>query len=77
MEAGLLLFDIWLARQEPLPVQGPMLLLEQGYRRHGEVFTVPVLHKKITFIIGPHASPHFYKASDDDMSQKEVCYPSC
>lgn len=39
----------------------------------GEVFTVPVLHWKITFLIGPEVSPHFYKATDDDMSQKEVC----
>ena len=62
--------------------QGPILLLQQGYKRHGEVFTVPVLHKKITFILGPHASPHFYKATDDDMSQTEVrpcalAMPSC
>ena len=49
-----------------------MGLMKAGYDTYGEVFTVPVLHKKITFLIGPHVSAHFYKASDDDMSQKEV-----
>lgn len=49
-----------------------MGLMKAGYDAYGEVFTVPVLHKKITFLIGPHVSAHFYKATDDDMSQKEV-----
>jgi hypothetical protein len=49
-----------------------MLLMDQGYKAEGEVFTVPVLHKRITFLLGPHASPHFFKANDDEMSQKEV-----
>lgn len=49
-----------------------MLLMDEGYKTKGEVFTVPVLHKRITFLLGPHASPHFFKANDDEMSQKEV-----
>ena len=49
-----------------------MNLMAEGYERHGEVFTVPVLHKKFTFLLGPHASGHFFKANDDEMSQKEV-----
>ena len=36
------------------------------------MFTVPVAHKRITFLIGPDVSPHFFKASDDEMSQTEV-----
>jgi hypothetical protein len=47
-------------------------LIDDGYKTHGEVFTVPVLHKKITFLIGPDVAPHFYKATDFDMSQEEV-----
>jgi sterol 14-demethylase len=50
-----------------------MKLMAQGYARHGEVFTVPVLHKKITFLLGPKVSGHFFKANDEEMSQKEVC----
>ena len=53
-------------------MQGPMQLMNDGYKRHGEVFTVPVLHKNFTFLLGPHVSGHFFKANDDEMSQKEV-----
>lgn len=53
-------------------LQGPWGLLTDGYARYGEVFTVPVAHKRITFLIGPDVSPHFFKASDDEMSQTEV-----
>lgn len=47
--------------------------MEEGYNEHGEVFTVPVAHKRVTFLIGPDVSPHFFKASDEEMSQSEVC----
>jgi sterol 14alpha-demethylase len=33
---------------------------------------VPLLHLRMTFLIGPSVAPHFYNASDDHMSQKEV-----
>jgi sterol 14-demethylase len=36
------------------------------------VFTVPVFHKRITFLIGPKVSEFFFKAKDTEMSQKEV-----
>lgn len=52
--------------------KGPLTLIDEGYKLHGEAFTVPVLHKKITFLIGPDVAPHFYKATDSDMSQEEV-----
>ena len=52
--------------------QGPKQLLEQGYKRYGEVFTVPVLNKKITFLIGTEVTPFFFKATDEEMSQQEV-----
>ena len=34
--------------------------------------TVPVFNKRITFLIGPKVSEHFFKARDTEMSQKEV-----
>lgn len=52
--------------------QGPKQLLEQGYKKYGEVFTVPVLNKKITFLIGTDVTPFFFKATDEEMSQQEV-----
>ncbi len=49
-----------------------MDLMTKGYKQFGEVFTVPVAHRRITFLIGPSVSHHFFKASDDEMSQTEV-----
>jgi hypothetical protein len=49
-----------------------MKLMTDGYAKYGEVFTVPVAHKSITFLIGPDVSPHFFKATDDEMSNTEV-----
>ncbi|KAL3157764.1 hypothetical protein ABBQ32_012190 [Trebouxia sp. C0010 RCD-2024] len=53
-------------------VQGPNKLLDRGYKKHGEVFTVPVLNKNITFLIGTDVTPFFFKATDEEMSQQEV-----
>ena len=33
---------------------------------------MPLLHLRMTFIVGPSVSPHFYNGRDDMMSQKEV-----
>jgi sterol 14-demethylase len=46
--------------------------MHEGYSKYGEVFTVPVAHKRITFLIGPNVAPHFFNATDDKMSQTEV-----
>lgn len=51
---------------------GPWKLMHTGYEQLGEVFTVPVAHKRVTFLIGPDVAPHFFKATDDEMSQTEV-----
>ncbi|MEW5310686.1 MAG: hypothetical protein WDW38_002458 [Sanguina aurantia] len=53
-------------------VKGPMSIMTEGYNQLGEVFTVPVAHKRITFLVGPEVAPHFFKATDDEMSQDEV-----
>jgi hypothetical protein len=46
--------------------------MTKGYAQLGEVFTVPVAHKRVTFLIGPDVAPHFFKGTDDEMSQTEV-----
>lgn len=51
--------------------------MTEMYHKYGEAFTIPLLHKKMTFLIGPHVSPHFYNATDDKMSQKEVGWCCC
>jgi sterol 14-demethylase len=38
----------------------------------GDVFTVAMLHKKLTFLLSPEASKCFYEEKDDAMSQSEV-----
>jgi len=53
-------------------LQGPLPLMTEMYAKHGEVFTIPLLHKKMTFLVGPHVAPHFFNATDDKMSQTEV-----
>ncbi|EFN54386.1 hypothetical protein CHLNCDRAFT_56217 [Chlorella variabilis] len=52
--------------------KGPLPLMTEMYAKHGEAFTIPLLHKKMTFLLGPHVSPHFFNATDDKMSQTEV-----
>jgi len=52
--------------------KGPWELMNEIYAKHGEVVTVPLLHKRMTFLFGPSVSPHFFNANDDKMSQTEV-----
>ena len=53
-------------------LRGPLPLIKRVYPTLGSVFTVPLLHKRITFLLGPEVASHFFKASEDDLSQKEV-----
>lgn len=53
-------------------IQGPVDLMTKMYAKHGEAFTIPLMHKKMTFLVGPHVAPHFFNANDDKMSQTEV-----
>jgi hypothetical protein len=36
--------------------------MADSFKKHGAVFTVPLFHRRVTFLIGPEVSPHFYKA---------------
>lgn len=53
-------------------LKGPVVMLRQQYPKLGSVFTLNLLNKKITFLIGPEVSAHFFKASESDLSQQEV-----
>ncbi|CAI5465414.1 unnamed protein product [Closterium sp. Yama58-4] len=53
-------------------MKGPIPLIQDAYAKYGSVFTVNVLHMRMTFLIGPEATTHFYKASEDQLSQREV-----
>ncbi|KAH7548497.1 hypothetical protein ACOSP7_031703 [Xanthoceras sorbifolium] len=53
-------------------LKGPILMLREEYPKLGSVFTVPLVNRKITFLIGPEVSAHFFKAPETDLSQQEV-----
>lgn len=50
---------------------GPLDLVWDGYAKKGEVFTVRLLHKRLTFLIGPAACEAFFKASDTELDQND------
>jgi len=47
-------------------------MIEKSYKEYGSVFTVPMMGKTFTFLVGPEVSESFFKLGDDSMSQKEV-----
>lgn len=53
-------------------LKGPILLLREEYPKLGSVFTLNLVNKNITFLIGPEVSSHFFKAVETDLSQQEV-----
>ncbi|KAF8102315.1 hypothetical protein N665_0198s0028 [Sinapis alba] len=53
-------------------MKGPIVLLREEYPKLGSVFTVKLLHKNITFLIGPEVSSHFFNAYENELSQKEI-----
>ena len=40
--------------------------------KFGPIYTVPMLHKNLTFLLGPEVSAPFFRLNDDFMSQPEV-----
>lgn len=53
-------------------IKGPVPLLKEEYGRLGQVFTLQMLTRNVTFLIGPEVSAHFFKAQEADLSQREV-----
>ncbi|RAL54610.1 unnamed protein product [Cuscuta campestris] len=53
-------------------LRGPIVMLREEYPKLGSVFTLNLLNKNITFLIGPEVSAHFFKAPESDLSQQEV-----
>ncbi|KAK1259645.1 Sterol 14-demethylase [Acorus gramineus] len=53
-------------------VKGPILMVREEYERLGSVFTVGLANRRVTFLIGPEVSAHFFKAPEAEMSQQEV-----
>ncbi|KAL4638443.1 hypothetical protein ACB092_03G147200 [Castanea dentata] len=53
-------------------MKGPIVMIREEYPKLGSVFTLKLANKKITFLIGPEVSAHFFKAPESDLSQQEV-----
>ncbi|KAK1319023.1 Obtusifoliol 14-alpha demethylase [Acorus calamus] len=53
-------------------VRGPVPMIREEYRRLGSVFTVGLVNRRVTFLIGPEVSANFFKAPEAEMSQQEV-----
>lgn len=58
-------------------VKGPIPLIREQYGTLGSVFTVKILTRNITFLLGPEVSAHFFKAQEADLSQREVPFIAC
>lgn len=64
----------------PYPLIGPLVefakspvkMVRRCYDDYGPVYTVPIFHKRLTFLVGPEAQEIFFRASDDVLSQNEV-----
>ncbi|KAI0522728.1 hypothetical protein KFK09_005113 [Dendrobium nobile] len=53
-------------------LNGPVVMVREEYAKLGSVFTLNLLHRRITFFVGPDVSSHFFKAPESDLSQQEV-----
>lgn len=52
--------------------KNPVNFMDQCVKKYGRIYTVPMLGKNLTFLIGPETSAPFYQLGDDKMSQNEV-----
>lgn len=52
--------------------KNPVKFIETGLKSYGEVYTVQMLHKNLTFLLGTEAAQPFFSLPDDKMSQSEV-----
>uniref|UniRef100_A0ACD5XQ35 Uncharacterized protein n=1 Tax=Avena sativa TaxID=4498 RepID=A0ACD5XQ35_AVESA len=55
-----------------LLAKGPLQAIRDAHAEMGSVFTVRLLHRKVTFLVGPEVSGHFYQGLDSEISQDEV-----
>lgn len=52
--------------------KNPVTFIDQCYKKFGSIYTVPMLHKNLTFLLGPEVSAPFFSLDDKFMSQPEV-----
>jgi sterol 14-demethylase len=52
--------------------KNPVDFIAKCLAEFGPIYTVPMLHKNLTFLLGPEVSAPFFRLNDDHMSQPEV-----
>lgn len=52
--------------------ENPVKFIEICMHKYGCIYTVPMMHKNLTFLLGPEVSAPFFNLHDDAMSQPEV-----
>nr|XP_020158463.1 obtusifoliol 14-alpha demethylase-like [Aegilops tauschii subsp. strangulata] len=55
-----------------LLAKGPLQVIHDAHAELGSAFTMGLLHRKVTFLVGPDVSSHFYQGLDSEISQDEV-----
>ena len=51
---------------------GPIKLIEAGYKALGQVYSMHVGTRRVTVMVGPEGGATFFKADDRILSQREV-----
>ena len=52
--------------------RNPVRLLQEGFNRHGEVFSFTLFGKTVNALIGPEANEVFFKAGDDQLGARDA-----
>jgi len=52
--------------------QNPLQLIRNCYRKYGDIFTIKILGKDMTFMVGPEAQAVFFNAQDSELSAREA-----
>jgi len=53
-------------------IRDPVAVCTRAHQKYGELFTLPMLHKRLTFCVGPEAHEIFCRGSDEELDQAEV-----
>jgi len=58
--------------------KNPVEYAQQQYKKFGDVFTLKLMGKRLTFLVGPEAHTIFFKSTDEELNQEEpyrFCVP--
>lgn len=53
-------------------IKDPLKAVWAGFKKHGDCFTISMMGKRLTFLVGPKAHEVFFGANDAELGQEEV-----